>query len=189
MSPWLDLSQSMESMKTNAAFDYLPAPFTNDAEHSHAVPGRRHFYTADCFHQLPYVSPFFAPNLSNLPPILIQVGGAELLRDEDIEFGKRCSVAAAASLSGKSIHIQVEEYLSHAHDFQMFGAFDKGARVGVKRAGQFMKAIGNGGVQEFFGSVGAKHVILGFNGDLEETRSLLNGAVLENHNAKTMAKL
>ncbi|MGL5825185.1 MAG: alpha/beta hydrolase [Nocardioides sp.] len=73
MSPWVDLTCTAESHRLLATQD--PVLETNDLA-SMAV---RYAGTADLRH--PEVSPVFA-DLTGLPPILVQVGGREILLDE-----------------------------------------------------------------------------------------------------------
>ncbi|KAG0224000.1 hypothetical protein BGW41_005272 [Actinomortierella wolfii] len=85
LSPWLDLTFSCESWTTNHEFDYLPGPpkvtdkFNPVAMYCGSVEKMR------TLNRHPYVSPLFG-NLHGLPPLLIQVGDAERLRDECILF-------------------------------------------------------------------------------------------------------
>ncbi|KAF9967913.1 hypothetical protein BGZ73_000321 [Actinomortierella ambigua] len=82
-SPWLDLTFSCESWTTNHEFDYLPEPakltdrFNPVAMYCGGLDRMRTLRTH------PYVSPLYG-SLEGLPPLLIQVGDAERLRDECI---------------------------------------------------------------------------------------------------------
>ncbi|KAF9901608.1 hypothetical protein EC991_005851 [Linnemannia zychae] len=84
LSPWLDLTMSCESWETNS-MDYLPGP-----------PRREHKFNPISFYcsgkdkmktmaRHPYISPLWG-SLEGLPPMLIQCGEAERLRDECILF-------------------------------------------------------------------------------------------------------
>lgn len=79
ISPWVDLSCSGASFKTNARFDFVGETHCRLAAVSYlgAVDPRR----AD-------VSPLFA-DLGGLPPLLIQAGGAEVLVDQIRAFADR----------------------------------------------------------------------------------------------------
>ena len=48
--------------------------------------------------------------------------------DTDVELRSRISKSSATNLA------QIEEYIGHVHNFQIFGMFDKGARAAIKRA-------------------------------------------------------
>ncbi|RKP07414.1 hypothetical protein THASP1DRAFT_24432 [Thamnocephalis sphaerospora] len=91
-SPWVDLTGSMPSIKTNGATDYLPMPTVLEEAGArfNLWPGRDHFYATERrLLKSPYVSPMWATDLTGLPPLLVQVGGAERLRDEGIRFAHR----------------------------------------------------------------------------------------------------
>ncbi|KAF8937447.1 hypothetical protein BGZ47_009046 [Haplosporangium gracile] len=84
LSPWLDLTMSCESWETNS-MDYLPSP----PRHEHKF-NPISFYCSgkDKMKTLarhPYISPLWG-SLEGLPPMLIQCGEAERLRDECILF-------------------------------------------------------------------------------------------------------
>ncbi|KAI8819813.1 Alpha/Beta hydrolase protein [Fimicolochytrium jonesii] len=81
MSPWVDLAFTSESWSTNATFDWLPSNARQI--HDHIVPG----FIRDRVEQFvrhPLVSPIFAETYAGLPPILIQAGEAEVLRDDSL---------------------------------------------------------------------------------------------------------
>jgi acetyl esterase/lipase len=99
LSPWVDLTHSCPSYFENNN-DYLPKFRDN------RFPSRLHYYTANEYLTLPYVSPYFATNLNNLPPLLFQCGSAERLYDEITELASKL----------KNINLQV--YEGHVHVFQ-----------------------------------------------------------------------
>lgn len=85
-SPWVDLTMSCRSWDDNADFDYLPRV---EAGH-HLDPVRA--YLGDKMERYithPYASPLFG-DLHGLPPLLIQTGDAEVLRDENILLAHKC---------------------------------------------------------------------------------------------------
>jgi acetyl esterase/lipase len=61
----------------------------------------------------PYVSPVFADNFDDLPPILIQSGGCESLRDEIADLTRKIK-------NSKSTLIHHEIYQDMVHVFQAF---------------------------------------------------------------------
>lgn len=78
-SPWVDLTMSCESWETNRPYDYLPQPAADD--YLHPV---KCLLGAEGIHKYlthPYVSPLFG-DFTGLPPMLVQVGQAEVLLDE-----------------------------------------------------------------------------------------------------------
>ena len=84
ISPWLDLSQSFDSWQSKADVDPLleigQLRTCADAYLDGADP------------KTPTASPVFA-DLRGLPPLLVQVGTAETLLDESVEFANRARVA------------------------------------------------------------------------------------------------
>jgi monoterpene epsilon-lactone hydrolase len=77
--PWVDLTSSQPSIESNAHTDYL----------SHAVLDKwSREYAGAADRSLPLISPVEG-DLSGLPPLLIQVGNAEILRDEGVLLSRR----------------------------------------------------------------------------------------------------
>ncbi|KAI5481084.1 esterase / lipase [Pseudohyphozyma bogoriensis] len=126
MSPWVDLTMSCESWTTNRPYDYLPS--VNADDHLHPVK----CLLGDKIHRYlthPYVSPLFG-DFSNLPPLLIQAGDAEVLRDEIT------LLAHKASLAG--VPVEHELFEDSIHVFQMF-FFLEASRKAFQRQRQFIK--------------------------------------------------
>lgn len=101
-SPWCDLTLSGESLQTQAAAD----PLLN------AATLRRYAeaYAATMPPEHPLISPLYA-DLRGLPPLLIQVGTAEVLLDDAVRL------TAAAREAGVMVTLQIWEELFHV--FQM----------------------------------------------------------------------
>lgn len=76
--PWVDLTFSYPSWNDANLYDYLPS---NPAELKSMNPALLYLDDQKLIRH-PYVSPIFADNFDNMPPILIQSGGCESLRDE-----------------------------------------------------------------------------------------------------------
>lgn len=94
----IDLTLSCPSWDTNAAYDIVPIP--GPTAHLHPVV----MYLGDKLEEYlthPYASPLFG-KFDGLPPLLIQCGEAEVLRDEIM------LVSHKASLAG--VHVQHETY-------------------------------------------------------------------------------
>ncbi|KAG0150359.1 hypothetical protein CROQUDRAFT_652542 [Cronartium quercuum f. sp. fusiforme G11] len=108
-SPWCDLTMSCDSWETNQAFDFLPMPKPDDPINPVKCylgeEGIKKYITH------PYVSPLFG-DLHGLPPLLIQAGEAEVLRDEVT------LLAHKASLHG--VRVVHELYEDCVHVFQFF---------------------------------------------------------------------
>ena len=100
--PWTDLSCSGKSFESNAAFDYISLEAARLAASE---------YLGDTDPKDPAVSPLYA-DLAGLPPLLIQAGGAETLRDQIVKFGERASAAG--------VDTQLSVYENMIHDWQMF---------------------------------------------------------------------
>ncbi|KAF8846132.1 alpha/beta-hydrolase [Paxillus ammoniavirescens] len=107
-SPWVDLTLSCPSWDTNSACDIVPTP--GPTAHLHPVV----MYLGDGLEEYlthPYASPLFG-NFDDLPPLLIQCGEAEVLRDEIMLLSHKASLAG--------VHVQHEMYEDAVHVFQAF---------------------------------------------------------------------
>lgn len=98
-SPWLDLTLSGASMDECAPDDVMLSRrgLAQDASR----------YAPDIDLADPRVSPLFA-DLGSLPPILVQVGGLEVLRDDSLRLAKRVQHA------GGQIELELWEEMTHA---------------------------------------------------------------------------
>ncbi|KAM0755002.1 hypothetical protein T439DRAFT_322062 [Meredithblackwellia eburnea MCA 4105] len=126
-SPWVDLTMSCESWTTNRPYDYLPQPLPDD--HLHPVkcllgPEGIHKYLTH-----PYVSPLFG-KFEGLPPLLIQAGDAEVLRDEITLLAHKASLAGVA--------VEHEIYEDCVHVFQAF-LFLEASRKAFQSQRRFVK--------------------------------------------------
>lgn len=100
-SPWTDLTGSGDSVRTRAEADPMI-----DADALSAIAAHYHAaMPADS----PGISPLFA-DLTGLPPLLIQVGDAEVLLDDATRFHERARAAGVAS----TLHVFDEAF----HVFQ-----------------------------------------------------------------------
>ncbi|GAA5892928.1 hypothetical protein JCM8208_004127 [Rhodotorula glutinis] len=109
MSPWVDLTMSCESWTTNRPYDYLPTPNDED-DHMHPVKcllGDQ----IDMYLTHPYVSPLFG-KFEGLPPLLIQAGDAEVLRDEITLLAHKAAIAG--------VKVEHEIFEDCVHVFQAF---------------------------------------------------------------------
>ena len=88
LSPWTDLALTGASLKLNARSD----PMLN-VEH---LPMLAQEYLAGADPRLPYISPLYG-DLAGLPPILLQVGGDEILRDDAVRMHERLRDAGCQS--------------------------------------------------------------------------------------------
>lgn len=110
MSPWVDLTLSCDSWEHNAPFDIVPRPVPGDIMDPIACYlGEEHAPGALLTH--PYASPLFGA-FEGLPPLLIQSGEAEVLRDE-------CALLAHKARAA-GVKVKLEVYDDQVHVFQAF---------------------------------------------------------------------
>ncbi|KZP28801.1 alpha/beta-hydrolase [Athelia psychrophila] len=115
-SPWVDLTMSCDSWESNAKFDIVPFAPADDPMNPVGL-----YLGADMeYITHPYASPLFG-DFRGLPPMLIQGGDAEVLRDEIT------LLAHKATLAG--VDVQHELYEDCVHVFQAFPFLDAAARA------------------------------------------------------------
>ena len=122
VSPWVDMTLSGETLKRNRGRDLASTtPLALGAE----------MYVGKADPRDPYASPLFG-DLSNLPPLLIQVGGAEVLLDDGI------AIAHKARQAGNDLTLEVWPEMIHVwHWFS--SELDEG-RQAIEAIGKFVKA-------------------------------------------------
>ena len=101
-SPWVDLRARGKSLKR--FYKYEP-------ELAVGVKAMARLYANKESLKNPYISPVYA-DLHNLPPILIQAGGIEVLLDESILLAERAKEAG--------VDVTIEIYGGMTHVFQSF---------------------------------------------------------------------
>ena len=120
ISPWLDFLCQRKSMERNAGYDFVTGPILRTQAGVYAgeiAPGDARISVINA-------------DLSGLPPLLVQVGGAEVMEDECHEF------AARARAAGTSVELDVLVDMPHVGP--VFAAFaEEGARA-IERAATFM---------------------------------------------------
>lgn len=126
ISPWADLALEGASMKGKAAED----PSLD--EHGLAVCAG-HYAGADT--RSPVASPIHA-DLSGLPPLLVQVGSAEILYDDAIR------VARAAGAAGTRVTLEVWPKMIHV--WHAFAFLLTDGREAIDGAGAFMRGAMEG---------------------------------------------
>ncbi len=105
-SGWTDLANSGESMITKAEEDPL---LDRDMLENMAMA-----YLGDKDRKTPLASPFYA-DLRGLPPLLVQVGSAEVLLDDSVNFAERAKTA------GVDVTLEVWDDMPHVwHGFASF---------------------------------------------------------------------
>jgi acetyl esterase/lipase len=122
MSPTVDLTSSGASMTERADQDPISTPamlrqFASD-------------YLAGADPKTPLASPLFA-QLAGLPPLLVQVGTADLLLSDSERL------AAAAAAAGVDVTLEIGEGLPHVYQL-MLGTPEAAEAAG--RIGKFLRA-------------------------------------------------
>ncbi|KAJ2357876.1 hypothetical protein GGF43_001192 [Coemansia sp. RSA 2618] len=137
ISPWVDSTCSGESWVRNQGLDYLPALPLDDPFHP-----TRMFYAAgrqlskQMLEELqcPLVSPVFGTDFSDMPPMLIQMGGNELLHDDIETFADKVK---QQNTDGSKILLEVYDNMPHV--FVLFD-FADAAQQAFTSIGNFVRA-------------------------------------------------
>ena len=123
LSPWTDLTLSGESVALKAEQDPMltretllecAALYLNGADPKH-----------------PYISPMFSEP-KGLPPMLIQVGSAEILLDDSIRMAEKLREAGVETV--------LEEWPDMIHVWQVFASRLVEGQQALQRAGEFIRA-------------------------------------------------
>jgi acetyl esterase/lipase len=122
-SPWTDLAATGDSLRTN---DRRCAMFFGADIGKAAL---RYIGTGDPRH--PLISPLYA-DLAGLPPLLIHVGGDEVLLDDSTRFAERARAA------GVAVDLKIWPVVPHA--WQLAYPQVPEAWQSLREAGEFLKA-------------------------------------------------
>ncbi|KAL1921830.1 uncharacterized protein VTP21DRAFT_10472 [Calcarisporiella thermophila] len=98
---------------------------------------RLHFYAPNTALQFPLVSPVYATDLGGLPPLLIQVGNGEMLRDEGRFIAHKAS-SKLGEREATSVTLQVFDGMPHV--FQLF-TFLPTSRIAFTQLGEFVQRV------------------------------------------------
>lgn len=123
LSPWTDLTGSGASVRES---DGRCAMFRPEN-----IPAFAACYAPPSAWRDPYVSPLFGP-LDGLPPIHIQVGASELLRDDAVRLHQQVQALGGAS--------ELAVYEGVVHVWQMLDGLIPEARHALDRAARFVRA-------------------------------------------------
>lgn len=123
ISPWVDLACAGASMKTKAAADPSLTEKGLKVAAAHYLAGQAA--------NTPLASPIHA-DLTGLPPLLIQVGSAEILLDDAVRL------AGAAGAAGVAVRLEV--WPDMIHDWHLFAFMLGAGRRAVVEAGAFLKS-------------------------------------------------
>jgi monoterpene epsilon-lactone hydrolase len=122
MSPWTDLDLKGESLRSRADVDVLLTP--------EGAREAADWYLAGQDARHPYASPLYA-DLHGLPPMLIQAGDAEILRDDATRF------AAAAQAAGVDVTLEIWPEMPHV--WHAFAGLLPEADQAVERIGRWLR--------------------------------------------------
>lgn len=122
ISPWTDLTCSGESYETRAQSD----PICTRA----MLEDLAAYYLADADPRDPRASALFA-DMSDLPPLLFQVGTAEVLYDD--------AAQAAATARSHGVEARLEASERMVHVWHLFAPMLREGRDGIARAGSFIR--------------------------------------------------
>ena len=123
ISPWCDLSLSLPSIDANWPSDWLDRGVL-----AHCA----RLYLGDHDVRDPRASPLFA-QLEGLPPLAIQYGSAEVLRDECYALGRRALDAG--------VRVQLSEFPEMVHGFQMMSLIFGEGSVATEELGAFVRSF------------------------------------------------
>jgi monoterpene epsilon-lactone hydrolase len=122
-SPWTDLAATGDSLKSNHKRD----PMLRGERILEATG----FYVNGANPKNPLISPLYA-DLTGLPPLSIQVGESEVLRDDSTRL------AARATAAGVRVDLKIWENMPHV--WPLFQVFLPEARAAIAEASAFIKA-------------------------------------------------
>lgn len=122
LSPWIDLAVTGGSMRSKAIED----PIVN----REMLLGWGKLYLGDHDPCTPLASPLYA-ELHDLPPLLIQVGSAEVLLDDSTRLAARASAAG--------VRTTLEVWPDMIHVWQSFAAILPEANQAIERIGEFIR--------------------------------------------------
>jgi acetyl esterase/lipase len=124
MSPWTDLALTGPSLIENAASD----PMLNAGDLAELV----RCYLAGADPLTPYASPLYG-DPSGLPPVLIQAGSDEILRDDAVRMAEKMQAA------GCDVELQVWPGMPHV--FQLLAAVLPEAQAALADIGRFARRV------------------------------------------------
>jgi monoterpene epsilon-lactone hydrolase len=122
LSPWTDLAHTGNSVKLKVAED----PFLTPAE----LEFDAKLYIKTNHAKNPLISPLYA-DLAGLPPLLIQVGTAEILLDDAIRLAERAKAAG--------VDVTLDIWPDMVHVWQAFALVAPESREAIEKIGTFIK--------------------------------------------------
>ena len=122
ISPWVDLEALGESHITNAEGDPVAG-----VEFVKPIPK---MYIGDRDLRTPLAAPLYA-DLHGLPPLLIQVGSAEVLLNDSTRLAERAKAAG--------VDVELEVWDDMLHVWHLFAPILPEGQKGIERAGEFIR--------------------------------------------------
>lgn len=123
LSPWTDITGSGESMKTKRDEDPVLRAGGTDNTAS--------WYAGDKDHTDPLISPLFA-DLAGLPPMLIQVGTAEILLDDSTRLAEKAKAAG--------VEVDLDVWDEMIHVWQWYSQWIPEGQEAIERMAAYMEA-------------------------------------------------
>ncbi len=122
LSPWVDMEMIGESMRTRADIDPVVQPLS--------LQEMAEAYLGDADPRTPLAAPLYA-DLTGLPPMLIQVGTAEVLLDDATRLAERARAAG--------VDVTLEPWDDMVHVWHFFAAMLPEAGQAIDRIGSFIQ--------------------------------------------------
>jgi phosphinothricin tripeptide acetyl hydrolase len=123
LSPWVDLEGVGASMTTKAAVD----PFVR----KEMIQFMAQQYLGDRNPRTPLAAPLYA-DLHGLPPLLIQVGTAEILLDDATRIAEHARAAG--------VEVSLDVWDDMVHVWQLFAPILPEGQQAIERSGAFIRA-------------------------------------------------
>lgn len=121
-SPWVDLEGTGESITTKAEIDPIV--------HKDLLEQMAAWYLAKADPRIPLAAPLYA-DLHGIPPLLIQVGTAEILLDD--------ATRLAAKARDAGVEVTLEPWEDMIHVWQLFAPMLPEGQQAIDRIGAFAK--------------------------------------------------
>ncbi|MEE8436092.1 MAG: alpha/beta hydrolase [bacterium] len=126
LSPWTDLALTGDSFRTKVDADPMISPANAEQFVKWYVDGQHP--------KSPLISPLYA-DLSGLPPLMIQVGTAEILLDDSTRLAERAKAAG--------VEVVYEAWEDMIHVWHFFAPMLEEGQQAIDAAGAFISAMMN----------------------------------------------
>ncbi|CAJ0766466.1 22336_t:CDS:2 [Entrophospora sp. SA101] len=151
---WEEFEQKAKELseKIQLNVDNKPKFWHKSFEHD----GRLQFYVSNEGIAIPYVSPLYAESLGGLPPILVQTGDGEILRDENIYFAYKAANPEKYNLPHYNAEkfknspyktptkVVLEVYEEMPHVFQLLAGDNISSTIAFERTAKFIEQLLSG---------------------------------------------